>query len=206
MAALRGSLSTIRLVWADGGYPGRLIIWAKDVLAPYDADHQTHPLGVYRFPRAARIWVVERSFAWINKHRRCVRDYETRPDHHKAMVHLAMITTITRALPCPGLGSKHPSSTYAGKPTGHCQPGVEPGLRFVPCASPAGGRLFTLPLQFLGSGSATGIHGVCRRRQRVRFLPSPPGRDSRVTSAFAGVRFGSAAWLVSADRAPAARP
>ena len=28
----------------------------------------------------------------------CVRDYETRPDHHKAMVHLAMITTMTRRL------------------------------------------------------------------------------------------------------------
>ena len=32
LAALRGSFSTIRLVWADGGYPGRLLIWAKDVL------------------------------------------------------------------------------------------------------------------------------------------------------------------------------
>jgi len=42
--------------------------------------------------------VVERSFAWINKHRRCARDYETRPDHHKAMVHLAMIKTMTRRL------------------------------------------------------------------------------------------------------------
>jgi transposase len=29
LAALRGSFSTIRLVWADGGYPGRLLIWAK---------------------------------------------------------------------------------------------------------------------------------------------------------------------------------
>src|SRR6478609_4096712 len=32
LAALRGSFSTIRLVWVDGGYPGRLLIWAKDVL------------------------------------------------------------------------------------------------------------------------------------------------------------------------------
>jgi len=32
LAALRGSFSTIRLVWADRGYPGRLLIWAKDVL------------------------------------------------------------------------------------------------------------------------------------------------------------------------------
>lgn len=97
LAALRGSFSTIGLVWADGGYPGRLLIWAKDVL--------TLTLQIIkRIPRATgfhvrpRIWVVERSFAWINKHRRCARDYETRPDHHEAMVHLAMITTMTRRL------------------------------------------------------------------------------------------------------------
>jgi hypothetical protein len=40
--------------------------------------------------------VVERRFAWITKHCRCVRDYE--PDHHEAMVHLAMITTMTGRL------------------------------------------------------------------------------------------------------------
>jgi transposase len=97
LAARRGSFSTIGLVWADGGYPGRLLIWAKDVL--------TLALQIIkRIPRAAgfhvrpRIWVVERSFAWINKHRRCGRDYQTRPDHHQAMVHLAMITTMTRRL------------------------------------------------------------------------------------------------------------
>jgi len=64
---------------------------------PYYADHQTHP-GATGFHVRPRIWVVERSFAWVNKHRRCVRDYETRPDHHEAMVHLAMITTMTRRL------------------------------------------------------------------------------------------------------------
>ncbi|MGB8503542.1 MAG: transposase [Mycobacterium sp.] len=64
---------------------------------PYYADYQTHPRR-HRFHVRPRIWVVERSFAWINKHRRCVRDYETRPDHHEAMVHLAMITTMTRRL------------------------------------------------------------------------------------------------------------
>ncbi|WP_245718591.1 hypothetical protein [Nocardia miyunensis] len=36
--------------------------------------------------------------AWITKHRRCVRDYETRPDHHEAIVYIAMIFTMTRRL------------------------------------------------------------------------------------------------------------
>ena len=97
LAALRGSFSTIRLVWADGGYPGRLLIWAKDVLTLTMQIIKRIP-GAAGFHVRPRIWVVERSFAWINKHRRCVRDYETRPDHHEAMVHLAMITTMTRRL------------------------------------------------------------------------------------------------------------
>ena len=45
-----------------------------------------------------RRWVVERTFAWISKRRRCVRDYETLPAHHEAMVHLAMIMNMSRRL------------------------------------------------------------------------------------------------------------
>jgi transposase len=45
-----------------------------------------------------RRWVVERTFAWIWKHRRCVRDYETRHDHPKAMVYITMIATMARRL------------------------------------------------------------------------------------------------------------
>ena len=40
-----------------------------------------------------RRWVVERTFAWISSCRRSVRDYEPLPEHHEAMVHLAMIMT-----------------------------------------------------------------------------------------------------------------
>ena len=45
-----------------------------------------------------RRWVVERTFAWISKHRRCVRDYETKPDHHEAMIYIAMIMNMSRRL------------------------------------------------------------------------------------------------------------
>src|SRR6476646_10390407 len=98
LAALRGSFSTIGLVWAHGGYPGRLLIWAKDVLTLTMQIIKRIPGGT-GFHVRPRIRVVERSFGWINQHRRrCVRDYETRPDHHEAMVHLAMIMTMTRRL------------------------------------------------------------------------------------------------------------
>jgi transposase len=51
--------------------------------------------GFHVLPRR---WVVERTFAWISKRRRCVRDYETLPEHHEAMVHIAMIMTMSRRL------------------------------------------------------------------------------------------------------------
>jgi transposase len=36
-----------------------------------------------------RRWAVERTFSWINRYRRTVRDYERRPEHHAAMVQWA---------------------------------------------------------------------------------------------------------------------
>ena len=40
---------------------------------------------------------MARTLAWISKHRRRVRDYETLPEHAEAMVHLAMIMIMTMA-------------------------------------------------------------------------------------------------------------
>jgi transposase len=35
--------------------------------------------------------VVERTFGWIMKHRRCVRDYERLPEHHETYLYWSMI-------------------------------------------------------------------------------------------------------------------
>jgi hypothetical protein len=43
-----------------------------------------------------RRWVVERTSAWIRKHRRTVRDYEKLPASHEAMITWAMIALMTR--------------------------------------------------------------------------------------------------------------
>ena len=97
LAALRARFSTISLVWADGGYAGRLIDWTKTVLSLtiQVVKRTDEAKGFKVLPRR---WVVERTFAWICKHRRCVRDYETRPDHHEAMIYIAMIATMSRRL------------------------------------------------------------------------------------------------------------
>ena len=95
LALVREKFSTVTLTWADSGYTGRLVVWAKQVLTiTITIIKRTDP-GFVVLPRR---WVVERTFAWISKHRRCVRDYETLPAHHEAMVHIAMIMTMSRRL------------------------------------------------------------------------------------------------------------
>jgi len=42
--------------------------------------------------------VVERTFAWISKHRRTVRDYAKLPASHEAMILWAMTALMTRRL------------------------------------------------------------------------------------------------------------
>lgn len=103
LAALRARFSTIRLVWADGGYAGRLLIWAKKALSlTIEIVKRTDDLtGFTVLPRR---WVVERTFGWITKYRRCVRDYETLPEHHEAIVYISMIMTMSRRLTRTGHG------------------------------------------------------------------------------------------------------
>jgi putative transposase len=48
------------------------------------------------FPRFR--WVVERTLAWITRHRRTVRDYERLPAHQETYVYWAMIIVMTRRL------------------------------------------------------------------------------------------------------------
>ncbi|WP_062993998.1 IS5 family transposase [Nocardia anaemiae] len=98
LALMRERFFTITLAWADAGYTGRLVIWAEKVLHLAVAIVKRTDPGFVVLPRR---WVVERSFAWISKHRRCVRDYETLPTNHEAMVYIAMIMTMSRRLTRP---------------------------------------------------------------------------------------------------------
>ncbi len=95
--ALTCRFSTIRLVWADGDYAGRLVIWAQKVLS-LTVEVVKRTDDVKGFTVLPRRWVIERTFAWISKFRRCVRDYETLPTHHDAMARISMVMTMSRRL------------------------------------------------------------------------------------------------------------
>jgi transposase len=97
---LRVDYRGIRLCWADGGYRGRLVAWAARMLQLVVEIVRKRP-GQSTFEPLPRRWVVERTLAWISKHRRTVRDYERLPAHHAAMVTWAMIAVMTRRLVRP---------------------------------------------------------------------------------------------------------
>jgi putative transposase len=97
LSALRLGFPGIAKVWADGGYSGRLVDWATAALG-LAVDVVRKLAGQTGFQVLPRRWVVERTFSWINRCRRTVRDYERLPDHHAAMVQWAMITVMTRRL------------------------------------------------------------------------------------------------------------
>ncbi|HEU5475652.1 MAG TPA: transposase [Actinophytocola sp.] len=95
--ALAASYHRIRLVWVDGGYAGKLLGWTRTSLTIVlqIVKRSDDTTGFVVLPRR---WVVERSLAWITRHRRCVRDYERLPTHHEAMVHWSMIHITSRRL------------------------------------------------------------------------------------------------------------
>ncbi|MBO1269472.1 transposase [Arthrobacter sp. PO-11] len=94
---LAASCRRIRLVWADGGYAGKLVGWTQETLnlALAIVKRSDDSQGFHVLPRR---WVVERTLAWIARHRRCVRDYERLPAHHKAMVRWSMIRITAKRL------------------------------------------------------------------------------------------------------------
>jgi transposase len=97
LSALRTCFPSIRKLWCDGAYTGKLVTWARTALG-LSVDIVTKLAGQIGFRVLPRRWVVERTFAWINRCRRTVRDYEYLPEHHAAMVQWAMVIIMTRRL------------------------------------------------------------------------------------------------------------
>ena len=75
---LRKAFPSVKLAWADGGYAGKPVTWAKTALK-LTVEIVRRPDDLHTFQALPRRWVVERTLAWITRHRRTVRDYERCP-------------------------------------------------------------------------------------------------------------------------------
>jgi transposase len=87
----------VRFVFADGGFAGRLIDWATQILRT-TVHIVRKPADQRGFAVIPRRWAVERTFAWLTAHRRLARDYERNPAVSEAMIRWAAINTITRRI------------------------------------------------------------------------------------------------------------
>lgn len=86
LETLRSRFGQIRLVWADGGYVGKLIAWCQNAFGWTLEIIKRNSPGFEVLPRR---WVVERTFACLGKCRRLSKDYEYTTASSEAFVHLA---------------------------------------------------------------------------------------------------------------------
>lgn len=87
----------LKHLWADGGYSGELVTWAKAALS-WTVEIVKSMGGQRGFVVLPRRWVVERSLAWMTRSRRLTRDYEGLPETTEAWFYLANIRLMLRRL------------------------------------------------------------------------------------------------------------
>jgi transposase len=86
----------VSVAWVDSGYKQSVI----DTGAAHGIDVQvvTKDPQQRGFKPQRKRWAVERTFGWLMLHRRLARDYETKPQRSRAMIHWAMIDNMSRRL------------------------------------------------------------------------------------------------------------
>ena len=99
LALVLGWLRWFKRLWVDGGYAGPEFAAA--------ARHHRPKLVVEVVKRSATAtgfevlpqrWIVERTFGWLMRHRRLVRDYERTESSAEGWIYLAMIRIMLRRL------------------------------------------------------------------------------------------------------------
>jgi transposase len=94
---LFNAFSTLKIMWADSGYDGApLARYAIAVAAiTVEVVKRTSP---HSFQVLRRRWVIERTFGWLMRYRRLVRDYERTAANSEAMIYWATVIIMTRRL------------------------------------------------------------------------------------------------------------
>lgn len=90
---LVGGFGWLSRIWADGGYSGKLVEEVASL-----PRHRGVELEIVKrsdslkeFKVIPKRWIVERTFGWLVRNRRLVRDYEVLTQHSIAMIQISMI-------------------------------------------------------------------------------------------------------------------
>ena len=94
-----GWFTWLRILWVDGGYTGATFAqWVKGLRHKLAVEVVKRSDATAGFKVLPRRWVVERTFGWLMRQRRLVRDYETTVTSAEAWIYIAMIRIQLRRL------------------------------------------------------------------------------------------------------------
>ena len=91
------SFPRLELIWADGGYQGKLVDWVKNFCG-WTLEIVKRSDNLKGFRILPKRWIVERTFAWLNFSRRLSKDYEHNHRSSETMIYIAMIHLMTQRL------------------------------------------------------------------------------------------------------------
>jgi len=94
---VKGRFPRLQLIWADGGYAGKLVGWVKQTLG-WVLDIVKRDEKVKGFKVLPHRWIVERTLAWLGRFRRLSKDYERLAETSEALIYAAMVHLMIRRL------------------------------------------------------------------------------------------------------------
>ena len=95
LAGATWEVGRLKVIRTDAGYAGRFVGWARDACGWAVEVIRRRSRGFEVLPKR---WVVERTFAWLYKHRRLSKDYEFLPETSEAFIHVVMTGLMLRRL------------------------------------------------------------------------------------------------------------
>ena len=94
---IKERMPRLQLIWADGGYRGKLIewvavrcLWILEIVKRSDREKV--------FKVLPKRWIVERTFSWLNRNRRLSKDYERKSESSEAWLYLSMSILMLKRL------------------------------------------------------------------------------------------------------------
>jgi transposase len=94
-----GWFTWLCILWVDGGYTGEIFAqWVSTLRPKLAVAVVKRSDDLAGFKVLLRRWVVKRTFGWLMRQRRLVRDYETTESSAEAWIYIAMIRIQLRRL------------------------------------------------------------------------------------------------------------
>jgi len=99
LTGVLGWFTWLRRLWVDGGYSGpEFAQWVRGLRPKLVVEVVKRCGKATGFAVLPRRWIVERTFGWLMRHRRLVRDYERTETSAEAWIYIAMIRIQLRRL------------------------------------------------------------------------------------------------------------